>query len=82
MVEVFKTDVREETRAKQLIKVIHNTFSHLEANFDLEDCDNILRMESRGCVVESLAIVEFLRGLGVNAEVLPDAVPLQTQKNY
>lgn len=45
MVEVFKTNVEESVHACMLVDQIHKTFKNYKANFDLEDCDKILRVE-------------------------------------
>ncbi len=75
MVEVFKTDVNQRTHANMLVEQIHKTFSGYKANFDLEDCDRILRVKSYNGVVESSLLIELMRSLGFRAEVLPDIVP-------
>ena len=46
MVEVFKTNVKDRDQAKMLIDQIQKTFTDFTANFDLEDCDKILRVKS------------------------------------
>lgn len=45
MVEVFRTNVRHKRQAKLLLNVITRQFPLLKVNFDLEDCDKILRVE-------------------------------------
>lgn len=47
MVEVFKTNVHNPDAAKQIIKNLAKLSSRYKANFDLEDCDKILRLEAR-----------------------------------
>jgi len=69
MVEVFKTNVVEAEMAEKLIELIHEFFPHLEINFDLDDQDRILRIQSlkeidlskvkllcnsMGCIIEDL----------------------------
>ena len=76
MIEVFKTDVASQEQADLLLKQIRNAFEDLIVNFDLEDCDNILRVESKSGFVHALTVKEFLLKLGCNAEVLPDEVNL------
>jgi len=71
MVEVFKTDVGCRDHADRVIDLIHSTYIHYKANFDLEDCDRILRVRSTTGVVEPSCLIGLLRGLGFNAEVLP-----------
>jgi hypothetical protein len=75
MVEVFKTDVKNPDDAQTLIELIHATFGDYIANFDLEDCDKILRVQS-GDVVHVSGIVSLLKGSGFNAEVLSDEQPV------
>ena len=45
MVEVFITDVQLAQEAEMLLAEIHGSFQNCEANFDLEDCDRVLRIE-------------------------------------
>ncbi|GAB3938855.1 hypothetical protein [Larkinella terrae] len=72
MVEVFKTDVQDQRQAKRLIDQIQELFSDYTANFDLEDCDNILRVKSASGFVEACYVITVLRDFGFHAEVLPD----------
>lgn len=76
MVEVFKTNVKDPLNANMLIYQIHKCFAHYKANFDLEDCDKILRVIHANGIVESSAVIDILRDLGFNAEVLPDEIRL------
>ena len=76
MVEVFKTNIKHWAHAKMVIAEIHKCFLCYKANFDLEDCDRILRVE---CVSEQInpdPLVELIRSMGFQAEVLPDEVPV------
>jgi hypothetical protein len=72
MVEVFKTNVREHHHAKLLVHHIHENFGEYKANFDLDDCDNILRVKSSTGQVEATVLIDLLKELGFDAEVLPD----------
>ena len=45
IVEVFKTDVRENVVAEELVSLLQQHFPNSKINFDLEDCDKILRVE-------------------------------------
>lgn len=74
MVEVFKTNVGECDEADILLYHIHNAFVDYKANFDLIDCDKILRVECLSDPIQSALIIDILNGLGYNAEVLPDEV--------
>ena len=75
MVEVFKTDVNHRTHANMLVEQIHKAFTGYKANFDLDDCDRILRVKSFNGAVESRGLIELFRTLGFRAEVLPDIIP-------
>ncbi|SHN22903.1 hypothetical protein SAMN04488057_11229 [Cyclobacterium lianum] len=72
MVEVFKTNVSHPKNAKSLVEIIHRQFPAYRANFDLEDCDNILRVECAGKLPHAPYIIETLQRTGFHAEVLAD----------
>ena len=44
MVEVFKTNVEEDSQAEALIALLIQQLPDCEINFDLDDCDKILRI--------------------------------------
>ncbi|HKP97840.1 MAG TPA: hypothetical protein VJ385_19035 [Fibrobacteria bacterium] len=71
-VEVFKTDVENREYAKQLLDRIHGAFAGYRANFDLEDCDRILRVECATGAVQSAHLIRILEDSGFHAEVLTD----------
>jgi len=72
MIEVFKTNVRNRSHAKMLVSQIQSAFGDYEANFDLDDCDNILRIKSTSGAVQVSRLISFLRDFGFSAEVLED----------
>jgi hypothetical protein len=73
-VEVFKTNVLHADEAKVLVGRIHASFRHYRANFDLGDCDRILRVTSAE-FINVPAVIAFLKQCGFEAEVLPDDIP-------
>jgi hypothetical protein len=73
VVEVFKTNVLHQRDADILIKRLNLEFGY-EANFDLDDCDRILRVKAFQMVIDSI-VIELLVSAGFFAEVLPDEVP-------
>lgn len=78
MIEVFKTNITSREDAEKVIASIHNTFTGYKANFDLWDCDNILRIQTVGEINIS-ALLPFLAEQGCLAEVLPDEpLPIST----
>ena len=71
MIEVFRTNVMDSDHASMLIDQIHKNFIDYKANFDLEDCDKILRVRCTE-LIESSLLINLLKDFGFNAEVLPD----------
>ena len=69
-IEIFKTNVEDENISEELLSKIHTSFPHYSATFDLEDCDRILRIESRHKKVEIREVIAFLMNSGHKAEVL------------
>lgn len=74
MVEVFKTTVDNHVQAFKLSEAIHRAFPGCRANFDLDDCDRILRVENHGNRVNACAVIHLIISHGCFAEVLNDEV--------
>lgn len=72
MIEVFRTNVVDTSHANMLVVEIQRKFEGYTANFDLDDCDKILRVESSKGIVKSYQLIDLLELLGFKAEVLPD----------
>jgi hypothetical protein len=68
MVEVFKSNVDELEVASTLIEKLHAHFPQSRVNFDLSDCDKILRVEAE--VIYSDKIIELVKSSGYQLEVL------------
>ncbi|MFH6995904.1 hypothetical protein [Flavobacterium sp. FlaQc-48] len=68
MVEVFKTNVQKETDTNYIIAIIQREFPTYKVNFDLEDCDKILRVE--GADLQSNQIIEYVKCLGYTCNIL------------
>ena len=71
MIEVFKTNINCPDKAKQLVEAIHLAFKIYKANFDLKDCDRILRVECNNGNVTT-AFIHWLINNGCCAEILSD----------
>ena len=82
MVEVFKTNVEDSSHADLLIEHIHKTYTHYTANFDLEDCDKILRVESKMAEIEPSPLINLLNTFGYDAEILRDEIVPATRLQY
>ena len=68
MIEVFKTNVTDPGRSRMLIGLLLQHFPVCRINFDLEDCDKVLRIEGNSFC--TLRIIELLKQNGHNCEVL------------
>lgn len=74
MVEVFRTNIDTESKANCILERLQVTFPHNKINFDLEDCDNILRMETKDYDIDANAVIALIMDLGYEIEVLSDTV--------
>jgi hypothetical protein len=70
MVYVFKTSVKTQKIINQLIPELNYLLPNTKWNFDLEDCDNILRVENAAVIPE--IIIVFLQNKGFYCEELTD----------
>jgi hypothetical protein len=68
VVEVFKTNVQNQEAALILLNELHTHFPDTLFNFDLDDCDKILRAECNPILPAK--IIEFLNSKGYWCEVL------------
>ena len=70
IVKVFKTDVHDQVVARRIILFLQQTFSHCRINFDLDDCDRILRIESQQGAIEESEIQLLVARYGHHCEPL------------
>lgn len=71
MVEVFKTNITNTEDAQRILSILQNSFPHYKVNFDLEDCDKILRVKSPDHNLRPERIVNTLHQQGFEAAILP-----------
>ena len=72
IVKVFKTDVQDQQVARLILLFLQQSFSHCTINFDLDDCDKILRIESQQDHIEEGYIQLLLARYGHHCEPLQD----------
>jgi len=70
MIYVFKTSVRSHKDINRLKPYLEESLGQSRWNFDLEDCDNILRVESEK--ENKFEIFKILQNLDFDCEELPD----------
>ena len=68
MIEVFKTNVQNKDESLLIVQKLLEFCPEGNINFDLEDCDKILRVEDR--YVPKVKIVLLLNSYGYHCEVL------------
>ena len=82
MIEVFKTNVEFSHEASLLVEQIQERFAGHKANFDLGDCDRILRIKSTSGSINARKLIDFVASFGFIAEVLPDEPPVDILLNH
>ncbi len=68
MIEIFKTTVQSAADADVLLALLRGENSSLEVNFDLEYCDNILRVKGAQFCIP--AIMQLLVSRGFECSLL------------
>lgn len=68
MVEIFKTNIASGAQAGLVLQRLKEQWPQYLANFDLEDCDRILRIESAS--VDQVQIISMMQLHGYLCEVL------------
>jgi len=68
LVEVFKTNIQNSRQASAILKKLGRLFPKCRINFDLTDCDKILRVE--GKISSPEKIIEVVQHDGYHCEVL------------
>jgi hypothetical protein len=68
MVEVFKTNVQHADESAMIVQKLLECIPDAQINFDLDDCDKILRVES--AFVPKVKIMLLLNSYGYHCELL------------
>ena len=66
MIEVFKTNVEEVCYAKNVIALLLHHFPGSKINFDMHDCDKILRVEGENFAAEKVISLVVESGFRCN----------------
>ncbi len=72
MIEVFKTNIKYQKDACQIQSLLEKKLKNHNINFDLEDCDNILRIETANGKIAVSSVEKILQDEGFFCEVLSD----------
>lgn len=75
MIEVFSTNITYQLQAAIIRGRILENFPGYRVNFDLEDCDRIMRIETSGAI-DAAEVIRIVNSVGFSAAILPDDVPV------
>jgi hypothetical protein len=62
MIEVFKTNVQTASDANDIVQMLLHHFPGSRINFDLQDCDKILRVEGKDFCSDKIMLLVSKNG--------------------
>ncbi len=62
MIEVFKTNIHKISQAKRIIALLLHHFPESKINFDLDDCDRVLKIAGKNFIAEKVMMVVKMNG--------------------
>ena len=62
VVEIFRTNISNDIQAADVLDNLYKQFPGYKINFDLDDCDNILRIEAFEIVEHKIKQIVNERG--------------------
>ncbi len=63
MVEIFKTNVHDVLQAEKILALLNIRFPAFMINFDLHDCDKILRVKGESIPIEEIVSLVSANGV-------------------
>lgn len=69
-VEVFKTNVAHKRAAKTILAEIGTHQPGYKCNFDLDDCDKVLRIENKNGMIDAKLIFYILKKNNYKGSIL------------
>jgi hypothetical protein len=73
MVWVFKTTVKNKTQVKKVAPLLNGLLPPSSKwNFDLNDCDKVLRIENLSKTIDESTIIQIFENAGQGIEAMPD----------
>jgi len=80
MVEVFKTNIRCHAHALAIGNFLQVSFGSYIVNFDLDDCDHIMRIRSLHGPIDNERVCRIVLALGFEANVLADEAEIVSRE--
>ena len=62
MVEIFKTNVHDVLQAERITELLNTHFPAFMINFDLHDCDKILRVKGESIPIDEIVTIVSANG--------------------
>ena len=72
IVEIFKTDVTDNNKGSVILRMLKERFPSYTVNFDLDDCDKVLRIESHSDDIDIESVIEFVSNLKTQITLIED----------
>jgi len=69
-IEIFKTNVTDNASAKDIIEELACLIPSAKINFDLDDCDKILRVECTSMYCDTFLIKQLVQRKGFDIQIL------------
>ncbi|MCK0192382.1 hypothetical protein [Arenibacter sp. F20364] len=68
---IFQTDIKSKNKVKSIGPLLNNHSNILKWTIDLEDIDNVLRIEANKNLLEE-EVIELVKVQGFSIKALPD----------
>ena len=68
MIAIFKTNITDFSKADEIISILSHHLPGCKINFDLQDCDNILRV--KGDNVSATEVIQLVSSTGAACALL------------
>jgi hypothetical protein len=68
-VEIFRTFVNNEKQARKICEILNSQLENTKVNFDLDDCDKVLRVESPEIDINKIRWI--MENLGYSCDLIP-----------
>jgi hypothetical protein len=72
MIEIFRTNVTKKSVSKRVKSKLLEVIPTAAINFDLQDCDRILRVQNEEQNFDAQQVIELVGTMGFDCEVLKD----------
>jgi hypothetical protein len=72
VIEIFKTNVNSKRQANRVLKSLYTHLPAYFVNFDLDDCDRILRVQSKNLPVDTIKVIQIVKDHSVEINLLED----------